>query len=67
MFTGLIETTGQVVATLDKPPARTLCVEIGEQLRSDLALGDSISINGCCLTVVKIDERGVDFEAGEET
>ena len=34
-----------------------------------MAIGDSISINGCCLTVVRIGEndRDFDFEAGEET
>jgi len=34
---------------------------------SDVALGDSISISGCCLTVVAIHADSFDFEAGEET
>jgi len=32
-----------------------------------VALGDSIAINGCCLTVVAIDESCLTFQAGEET
>jgi riboflavin synthase len=67
MFTGLVETMGLVVATVEKPPGRTLRIEVGDELRQGLAIGDSISINGCCLTVVEINPEGVDFEAGEET
>jgi riboflavin synthase len=67
MFTGLVETMGRVVATVEKPPGRTLRIEVGPLLRHGLAIGDSISINGCCLTVVVISDDGVDFEAGEET
>ena len=33
----------------------------------DAALGDSIAVNGCCLTVVKIDGPVLTFQAGEET
>ena len=67
MFTGLVETMGIVVQTVEKPPGRTLRLDLGEKLRQGLAIGDSISINGCCLTVVAIRSDGVDFEAGEET
>jgi len=67
MFTGLVETMGIVVGTVEKPPGRTLRIELGGELRQGLAVGDSISINGCCLTVVTIEPAGVDFEAGEET
>jgi len=67
MFTGLVETMGLVVVTVEKPPGRTLRIEVGDELRQGLAIGDSISINGCCLTVVEISPEGVDFEAGEET
>jgi riboflavin synthase len=34
---------------------------------AEVALGDSISICGCCLTVVALDADSFDFEAGEET
>jgi riboflavin synthase len=67
MFTGLVETMGLVVATIEKPPARTLQIELGAELRCGLEIGDSISINGCCLTVIEIAANGIAFEAGEET
>jgi riboflavin synthase len=67
MFTGLVETLGKVVAVAEKPPGRTIRIEVGDELRRGLQIGDSISINGCCLTVIAIESDGVDFEAGEET
>ncbi|MEN9841867.1 MAG: hypothetical protein RL376_1667, partial [Verrucomicrobiota bacterium] len=33
----------------------------------DIALGDSIAVNGCCLTVVKFDATGIEFDLLEET
>ncbi|MEM6469859.1 MAG: riboflavin synthase [Planctomycetota bacterium] len=66
MFTGLVETTGKLVRILDEPPGKRLCIE-SELVSDGAAIGDSISINGCCLTIVAIESDVVDFEAGEET
>lgn len=66
MFTGLIETMGTVVERLEQPPGCLLRVDAG--LASEgAAIGDSICINGCCLTIVAIAGKQLDFEAGEET
>ncbi len=68
MFTGLVETMGQIVKVLDEHPGCRLTLRLDESLWRDVAIGDSISINGCCLTVVQIDAPNLlDFEAGEET
>jgi riboflavin synthase len=37
------------------------------ELAVDAELGDSIAVNGCCLTVVALDEDTFGFDAGEET
>ncbi|OYP36797.1 riboflavin synthase [Rhodopirellula sp. MGV] len=66
MFTGLVETMGTVVDLIDDPPGKRLRVE-SDLIASDVAMGDSICINGCCLTVIAIDGTKLDFEAGEET
>jgi len=58
---------GLVTATIENSPGRTLRIEVGDVMRGDLGIGDSIAINGCCLTVVAIGVDGVDFEAGTET
>ena len=57
MFTGIVEETGIVEQI--KPTARaielTLCVGICGR---GLKLGDSLAVNGCCLTIVKLGRRG---------
>ncbi|NND98416.1 MAG: riboflavin synthase [Pirellulaceae bacterium] len=66
MFTGLVETMGKVVDIIDQPPGKRFSVDAGI-VSQGAQIGDSICINGCCLTVVGIDEAKLDFEAGEET
>ncbi len=66
MFTGLVETLGSIVAIVDEPPGKRLIVDSG-CVSQEAAIGDSISINGCCLTVVAVDGTKLAFEAGEET
>jgi riboflavin synthase len=51
MFTGLVEELGTVVAVQDQGDAVRLTVQ-ADLVLSDVRLGDSIAVNGCCLTVV---------------
>jgi len=71
MFTGLIETVGRVVEIRDESPGKWLVIAApafcGDEGTCDIRIGDSIAVNGCCLTVVAIDGDRVAFEAGEET
>jgi len=66
MFTGLVETMGEVVSLQDDPPGVRLTLR-SELIAHSAQLGDSISVNGCCLTVVAVQGTDVAFEAGEET
>lgn len=66
MFTGLVERMAQVSQIRDQGPGRRLTISAGS-LAQGVAVGDSIAINGCCLTVVAVDAERLDFEAGEET
>ncbi len=69
MFTGLVEGQG-IVRLLKQEPAglRLTIATTGDCFSpSEVSIGDSISVSGCCLTVVKIDDGSFDFEAGEET
>jgi riboflavin synthase len=53
MFTGIIEELGTVTGIEDQGDA--IRVTIGaETVLGDAALGDSISVNGCCLTVAEV-------------
>ena len=53
MFTGIVEELGTVAAVEDQGDAIRLTVRAGLVLE-DAGLGDSISVNGCCLTVTAL-------------
>jgi riboflavin synthase len=57
MFTGIVEETGQVVAVKPGVAAIELLVEARICGRG-LKVGDSVAVNGCCLTVEKIRAQG---------
>lgn len=52
MFTGLVETVGSVVSLESKGEQARLTLEL--PFASELALGDSVAVNGCCLTVADL-------------
>src|SRR6202451_3176659 len=65
MFTGLIGDLGSVVAVERNGAGATL--EIRTTLASELGQGDSIAVNGVCLTATDIDAHGFRAEAMTET
>jgi riboflavin synthase len=69
MFTGLVEGQGTVSAIYSLPAGIRLSVvpDAGCFGASEVQLGDSISISGCCLTVVSRVGGVLEFEAGLET
>lgn len=69
MFTGLVEGQGTVrqIASLPVGLRLSIAPDAGCFAASEVAIGDSISICGCCLTVVAIHDDTLDFEAGLET
>ena len=60
MFTGLVEATGTVLALDSKDEHAQLMLDI--PFVSELALGDSVAINGCCLTVANLAPGGTSFD-----
>lgn len=66
MFTGLVEFKAAVVEVREAPPGRRLRIAAGA-VAEGVALGDSICVSGCCLTVVAAADGVLDFEAGPET
>jgi riboflavin synthase len=65
MFTGLIEATGEVAEM--KPTPAGFRLRLTTPLAPDLAAGDSLSVNGVCLTVVSADADGVHADISPET
>ncbi|MEO6246273.1 MAG: riboflavin synthase [Opitutaceae bacterium] len=66
MFTGIIEETGKVLAFEPKAEAWSLAITARAAL-ADLTLGDSIAVNGCCLTAAGHDAASIRFDVLEET
>src|SRR3954449_9431909 len=66
MFTGLVEALGTVRRVEADGAGRHLTL-LAPSLAAELALGDSVAINGACLTVVEHDAETCRFQAGPET
>src|SRR5215831_3386961 len=65
MFTGLIEAVGEIADVKTSPGGYR--IRIRTTLAADLASGDSLSVNGACLTVVTADGGEVHLDIGPET
>jgi len=65
MFTGLVETVGTLAARTPVPSGVRL--EIDTALASDLSLGDSLAVNGVCLTATTLTPSRVTADVGPET
>ena len=66
MFTGIVEEMGAVIS-LEKTLAGTRMTILASTVMSDLKIGDSVSVNGICLTVVSKGERDFAVEVSPET
>src|ERR1044071_1695946 len=70
MFTGIVEETGVVTAIKASAKSIRLTIEANRSARG-LKPGDSVAVNGCCLTVVKLAPHGrrkfVGFDLLRET
>jgi len=66
MFTGIIEEVGRVVAFAPAKAAWSLHIAASVVL-ADVQLGDSVAVNGCCLTVTRFDGANLLFDVLEET
>ena len=66
MFTGLIEELGALTRIESRPKGRRLWVR-APMVVADTRIGDSVTLNGCCLTVVERDAEGFGVEVVPET
>ena len=67
MFTGLIAGVGRLAARDARGGDARLVVEVGTLPFDDVQLGESIAVNGCCLTVVGFDATSFAIDASNET
>lgn len=67
MFTGLIEGVGALAARDMRGGDARLRIDVGTLPFADVQLGESIAVNGVCLTVVAFDATGFEADASNET
>lgn len=66
MFTGLVETTAKVISLESRSNGARLTLNVGG-MTSALIEGESIGVNGCCLTATDIRSTTVSFDLLEQT
>lgn len=67
MFTGIIESVGQITSINDNHGDFEIKIKYDSTSLNDISLGESISINGICLTVTKFDNNFLYFDLSKET
>ncbi|MCI5108201.1 MAG: riboflavin synthase [Pseudomonadales bacterium] len=67
MFTGIVAATGEVAGLQQLDAEWRLTIRVGKLDMSDVKLGDSIAVNGCCLTVVTMDSSSFAADVSNES
>lgn len=67
MFTGIIESIGTIRSLSSAGQTARVDIEVGKMDMSDVQLGDSIAVNGVCLTAIAVDERHFSADVSNET
>jgi riboflavin synthase len=65
MFTGLVESVGEIVES--KPTTSGIRLRIGTVLAQEVRPGDSLAVNGVCLTVILAEKTEIHADVGPET
>jgi len=66
MFSGIVEALGTIADIISEPPGARLIVREAK-IVAQTRVADSVSVNGCCLTVVEVQGDAMHFQAGPET
>jgi riboflavin synthase len=67
MFTGLVEVVGEVARVARSGPGARLTVKVAWPDRLSLAPGDSVAVDGACLTAREVTEDGFSADLSPET
>lgn len=67
MFTGIVQAMGKIHAIAPRAQGVRMQVDAGKLALADARVGDSIAVNGVCLTVVEFDTHGFAVEVSPET
>lgn len=67
MFTGIVQAVGQIERITPSGEDARLNISVGALDMGDVAEGDSIAVNGVCLTVVEFDQKAFQVHVSKET
>src|SRR5690606_32579097 len=67
MFTGIVQALGRIVAITPKGGDVELTIAAGASMLSGVSIGDSICVNGCCLTATRIEGETFAADVSRET
>ena len=67
MFTGIVQATGRISAVEPRGDGLRIAVDIEAPGGIDGAVGDSVAVNGCCLTIVAIRGKTLEFDVSAAT
>ena len=67
MFTGIVQAVGRIANVAKKEDGLRLVVDLGVHEFADVAVGDSVCVNGCCLTVTAMHGASLEFDVSAET
>jgi riboflavin synthase len=67
MFTGIIQSKGNVVEVHSSNKGVVLVFRCNDLDLSDCSIGDSIAVNGACLTITELKENSFTFDVSQET
>jgi riboflavin synthase len=67
MFTGIIEAVGRLREVKPAAGGMRMVVDSGSLPLADVKIGDSVAVNGACLTVVSLADKRLEFDVSRET
>lgn len=67
MFTGIVAAVGRIVGVTPSAGGARIAIDTGSLALDDVAVGDSIAVNGACLTAVAVRGDGFDADVSRET
>ena len=67
MFTGIVAAVGRITAVAEQEKGLRLTIDAGRLDLAEVKVGDSIAVNGACLTAVALGLRAFDVEVSQET
>ena len=67
MFTGIVQGTGTIIDINKNNSVLNLNIKVPQPIAKKLTIGDSLALDGVCLTVTRISDVNVSFDAVNET